>query len=227
MQIVKIESLINKYSPLKVVTALGEAVMKITPSVQSLQYAYNDNLPSFFADGNLPVSLLTFNKRGTNDAVYKNTEEGDCIYFPQTSYGSGYKFPLNTSITLIIEFDTLEFGSSRVLTIGTLSTAMITINATSTSLSVGTIKGSVSLTSAYNPAGKNTIAIIMNETTTKIICNGVVFEGTVGLFTAANDIFILNGAGFETSPSNGHRIYKLELYTGLNHTVDEVLRYIN
>lgn len=227
MEIVKFNSMSTKYEPLNVLTALGNPIFKLNPKVLGLIHSAGAEISSFFADGDVASGGLDFTKRGAENANAIFT--GDAITFPSTAFGCVKVIPQNKPTTIIMDFETLVFGASRVMSIGTSITNMFLVAHTSaTSLSI-TINHSNSINIPVNkPLGTRIkLAIASRDGSADIILDGQVVGNLPSTLPSfVNNLFILNGASNASAPSNQHKIYGLEIYSGINHTNADVIKYM-
>lgn len=225
MEIVKFKSMSSKYEPLPVLTALGEPILKLSPKVLSLRHSNGGSIAEFFADGNLNYGTLIFTKRAVENinAVYRD----EAIEF-NSAYGGNINLPTDKSLTFIFDLETLAFGTSRVASIGTSSHNIVTLAHTATGISItANHANTINLPIVIPLNTQFKVAVIFGQTQTKVIVNNqVVHTFETGYPTQQNNLFILNGASSSSSPTNKHKIYGLEVYADINHTVDDVIMYM-
>lgn len=227
MEIVKFNSMSTKYEPLNVITALGKPILKLSPKVLSLKYPANAQVDNFFADGDVASGGLDFTKRSaeTANAIFT----GDAITFPSTAFGCRKIIPMNKPTTIIIDFETLVFGSSRVISIGTSSTNMFLVTHNSSNgISVTVNMGNAITLPIYRPIGSRVkMAIVSRDGSADIIVEDQVVANLPSTLPSfVNNLFILNGQSATSSPSNQHKIYGLEVYSGIDHTNADVIKYL-
>lgn len=227
MEIVKFNSMSTKYEPLNVLTALGNPIFKLNPKVLALKHSTGAEISSFFADGDVASGGLNFTKRVAENANAIFT--GDAITFPSTAFGCNKVIPQNKPTTIIMDFKTLVFGSSRVLSIGTTSSNMFIVSHISaTSLSITVNHGNLISVPVNKPLGSRIkLAIVSRDGSADIILDGQVVGNLPSTLPSfVNNLLMLNGQSATLAPNNQHKIYGLEIYSGINHTNADVIKYM-